>query len=54
MTNQIVSNENVVYPTSISKDKSINEVINETLNNVQIENKILTQGTTGEIVKSND
>ena len=54
VTNQIVSNENVVYPTSISKDKSINEVINETLNSVQIENKILTQGTTGEIVKSND
>ena len=54
VTNQIVANENTIYPTSISKDKGINEVINEALNSVQIENKILTQGKTGEVVKSND
>ena len=49
VTNQIVSNDNVVYPTSTSKDKGINEVINETLSNIEIEteNKILTQGQTG-------
>ena len=54
VTNQIVANENTIYPTSISKDKGINEVINEALNSVQIENKILTQGKTREVVKSND
>lgn len=45
-TNQIVSNDNIVYPTSTSKNKGINEVINETLNNIKIENKILSQGQT--------
>lgn len=51
VTNKIVSNDNVIYPTSISKDKGINEVINETLNNIEIENKILTQGQTGNVAK---
>lgn len=54
VTNQIVSNDNVIYPTSISKDKGINEVINEALNEIQIENKVLTQGQNGTLAKSND
>lgn len=44
MTNQIVSNDNEIYSTSTSQDKSINEVINETLNTIEIENKVLSQG----------
>lgn len=47
VSNQIVSNDNVVYPTSTSKDKGINEVITETLNSIETENIILSQGQTG-------
>lgn len=47
VTNQIVSNDNIIYSTSTSKDKGINEVINETLNYIETENRVLTQGQTG-------
>lgn len=45
-SNQIVSNNNMIYPTSISRDKGINEVINQALNSIETENKILSQGRT--------
>ena len=38
-SNQIVSNNNMIYPTSISRDKGINEVINQALNSIETENK---------------
>ena len=43
-SNQILSNDNMVYPTSISREKGINEVISQTLNSIETENRILSQG----------